>query len=77
MVANKKVMVDSEVESEAKSTEGNEAKPQERYNNESKEVIDSKAQCVTDLKKKRTDSYSCCISSSTSYRETTIIKVGA
>jgi hypothetical protein len=52
MVASKEVIVESEVESEAESTEGDEAKPQEGHNNEAKEVIDSKAQCVTDLKKK-------------------------
>jgi hypothetical protein len=49
--ARKEVIVESKVESEAKSIEGDEAKPQEGHNQEAKEVIDSKAQCVADLKK--------------------------
>jgi hypothetical protein len=51
MEANKEVIVESEVESEAKSTEGDEAKLQ-GHNQEVKEVIDSKAPSVADLKKK-------------------------
>jgi hypothetical protein len=77
MGESKEVIAESEVESEAESTEGDEAKPQEGHNKEAKEVIDSKAQCVADLKKKEHDSYSCCISPSTSYRETTVIKARA
>jgi hypothetical protein len=50
--ASKEVIVESEVESEAESTEGDEAKPQEGHCQEDKEVIDSKEQCVADLKKK-------------------------
>ena len=49
---DKEVIIESEVESEAESTEGDEAKLQEGHNQEAKEVIDSKAQCVADLKKK-------------------------
>jgi hypothetical protein len=45
-------MGESEVESETKSIEGAEAKPHEGHNNEAKEVINSKAQYVTYLKKK-------------------------
>jgi hypothetical protein len=43
----------SEVESELKYIEGDEAKLQEGHNKEAKEVIDSKAQCVANLKKKK------------------------
>jgi hypothetical protein len=50
--ASKEVIVESEVESEAESTEGDETKPHEGHNQEAKEVIDLKAQCVADLKKK-------------------------
>jgi hypothetical protein len=52
MEASKEVIAKFEVESEAESTEGDEAKLQEGHNQESKEVIDSKAQSVADLKKK-------------------------
>jgi hypothetical protein len=52
MEANKEVIVEFEVESEVESTEGDEAKLQEGHNQEAKEVIDSKAQSVADLKKK-------------------------
>jgi hypothetical protein len=52
MEASKEVIVESEVESEAESIEGDEAKLQEGHNQEPKEVIDSKAQSVSDLKKK-------------------------
>jgi hypothetical protein len=52
MEASKEVIAQSEVESEAESTEGDEAKLQEGHNQEAKEVIDSKAQSVADLKKK-------------------------
>jgi hypothetical protein len=52
MGPSKEVIVESEVESEVESTEGDEAKPHEGHNKEAKEVIDSKAQCVADLKKK-------------------------
>jgi hypothetical protein len=40
--ASKEVIAASEVESEAKSKEGDEAKPQERHSQEAKEVIYSK-----------------------------------
>jgi hypothetical protein len=53
MVTSKEVIVESEVESEADSTKGDEAKSQEEHSHEAKEVIDSKAQCVADLKKKK------------------------
>jgi hypothetical protein len=46
------VIVQSEVESAAESTKGDEAKLQGGHNQEAKEVIDSKAQSVADLKKK-------------------------
>jgi hypothetical protein len=52
MEARKEVITQSEVESEANFTEGDEAKLQEGHNHEAKEVIDSKAQSVVDLKKK-------------------------
>jgi hypothetical protein len=52
MEASKEVIAQSEVESEAESTEGDEEKLQEGHNQEAKEVIDSKAQSVADLKKK-------------------------
>jgi len=51
MEANKEVIVKSEVESKAESTEGDETKLQEGHNQEDKEVIESKAQSVADLKK--------------------------
>jgi hypothetical protein len=51
MKAIKAVIVNSEVESEAESIEGDEENPQEGHNKEAKEVIESKAQCVTYLKK--------------------------
>jgi hypothetical protein len=50
--ARKEVTVESEVESEANSTEGDEEKLQEGHNQDVKEVIDSKAQSIADLKKK-------------------------
>jgi hypothetical protein len=53
MVAIKEVIVEFEVESKVESNEGDKTKPRERHNNEAKEVIDSKAQCVTNLKKKK------------------------
>ena len=65
---NKEVIVESKVELEAEYTEGDEEKLHEGHNQEAKEVIDSKAQSVAYLKKKKTNSYSCCISPSTSYR---------
>jgi hypothetical protein len=49
---SKEVIAQSEVESEAESTEGDEAKLQEGHNQAAKEVINSKAQNVADLKKK-------------------------
>jgi hypothetical protein len=52
MEASKEVIVESKVESKAKSIEGDEEKLHERHNQEPKEVIDSKAQSVVDLKKK-------------------------
>jgi hypothetical protein len=52
MEDSKEVIAQSEVESEAESTEGDEAKLQEGHNQEAKEVIDSKAQSVAYLKKK-------------------------
>jgi hypothetical protein len=52
MEDSKEVIAQSEVESEAESTEGDEAKLQEEHNREAKEVIDSKARSVADLKKK-------------------------
>jgi hypothetical protein len=52
MEASKEVIVESEVESEVESIEGDEAKLHEGHNQEPKEVIDSKAQSVADLKKK-------------------------
>jgi hypothetical protein len=51
MEASKAVIVESEVESEVESIEGDEANPQEGHNKEAKEVIESKAQCVAYLKK--------------------------
>ena len=51
MEASKEVITQSEVESEAEYTEGDEEKLQEGHNQEA-EVIDSKAQSVADLKKK-------------------------
>jgi hypothetical protein len=53
MEDRKEVIAQSEVESEAESIEGDEAKLQEGHNQEAKEVIDSKAQSVADLKKKK------------------------
>jgi hypothetical protein len=50
--ASKEVIVESEGESMTESTEGDEAKPHEGHNREAKKVLDSKAQCVVDLKKK-------------------------
>jgi DNA helicase IV len=50
--ASKAVIVKFEFETEAKSIEGDEEKPLEGHSQEAKEVIDSKAQCVADLKKK-------------------------
>jgi hypothetical protein len=52
MEASKVVIVESEVESEAESIEGYEAKPHEENSQEAKEVIDSKEKGVVDLKKK-------------------------
>jgi hypothetical protein len=52
MEASKEVIAKSEVESMKKSTEGDEAKLQEGNNQEAKEVIESKEQCVSYLKKK-------------------------
>jgi hypothetical protein len=52
MEDSKEVIAQSEVESKAESTEGDEAKLQEGHNQEAKEVIDSKAQSVVDLNKK-------------------------
>jgi hypothetical protein len=52
MEASKEVIVELEVESEAESIEGGEGKLKEGHNQEAKEVIDSKAQSVADLKKK-------------------------
>ena len=52
MGENKEVIVESEFESEAESTKGNEAKPREGHNKEAKEVIESKAEYVADLMKK-------------------------
>jgi len=46
MTSSEKVLVESKVESEAKSTKGDEAKPHEGNNKETKEVIDSKVQGV-------------------------------
>ena len=51
MKANKAVIVEFEVESEAESIDRDEANPQEGHNKEAKEVIESKAQCVAYLKK--------------------------
>ena len=48
---SKEVITQSEAESEAESTEEDEAKLQEGHNQGAKEVIDSKAQSVADLKK--------------------------
>jgi hypothetical protein len=67
MEDSKEVIAQSEVESEAESTEGDEAKLQEGHNQEAKEVIDSKAQSVADF----------CISPSTSYRDEKFIKARA
>jgi hypothetical protein len=53
MEASKEVIVESEVESKAESIEGDEEKLQEEHNQKAKEVIDSKAQSVADLKKKQ------------------------
>jgi hypothetical protein len=52
MEASKEVIAQFEVESEVESTKGDETKLQEGHNQEAKEVIDSKAQSVADLKKK-------------------------
>jgi hypothetical protein len=52
MTTSTKVIAESEVESEAESIEADEAKPHDKNNKEAKVVIDSKAQCVADLKKK-------------------------
>jgi hypothetical protein len=52
MEASKEVIAQSGVESVAESTKGDEAKLQEGHNQEAKEVIDSKAQSVADLKTK-------------------------
>jgi hypothetical protein len=52
MEASKEVFAQSKVELEAESTEGDEEKLQEGHNHEVKEVIESKAQSVADLKKK-------------------------
>jgi hypothetical protein len=52
MEASTEVIAQSEVESEAESTERDEAKLR-GHNQEAKEVIDSKAQSVADLKKKK------------------------
>jgi hypothetical protein len=51
MESSKEVIAQSEVESKAESTEGDEEKLQEGHNQEA-EVIDSKEQSVADLKKK-------------------------
>jgi hypothetical protein len=51
---SKEVIAESEVESEAKSTEGDESKPHEGQNKEDKDFIDSKAQWVAYLKKNKT-----------------------
>ena len=52
MEASKEVIAQYEVESEAESIEGDEAKLQEGHNHKAKEVIEPKAQSVADLKKK-------------------------
>jgi hypothetical protein len=52
MGESKEVTTESDVESEVESTKGHEAKPQEGHNKEAKEVIDSRIQCVANLKKK-------------------------
>ena len=52
MEASKEVIAQFEVELEVESTEGDEAKLQEGHNQEAKEVIESKAQCVSNLKNK-------------------------
>jgi hypothetical protein len=52
MVASKEVIVEPEIESDVESTQGDATKPQEGHNNEAKEVIDSREQCVTYLNKK-------------------------
>jgi hypothetical protein len=52
MEDSKEVISQSEVESKEESIEGDEEKLQEGHNQEAKEVIDSKAQSVADLKKK-------------------------
>jgi hypothetical protein len=52
MEASKEVIVESEVELEAESIEGDEAKPHEGHNKEAKEIIESKAHYVAELKKK-------------------------
>jgi hypothetical protein len=52
MEARKEFIAEYEVESEAKSTEGDEEKLQEGHNHEAKEVINSKEQSVVDLNKK-------------------------
>jgi hypothetical protein len=49
--ASKAIIVESKVESETESIEGDEAKPQEGHNKEAKKVIESKEQCVAYLKK--------------------------
>jgi hypothetical protein len=53
MEASKEVIVQSKVESEVDSTEGDEGKLQEGHNKKDEEVIDSKAQSVAYLKKKK------------------------
>ena len=50
MRENKEVIEYFEVESEEESIECIETNPQEGHNNEAKEVVDSKTQCLTDLK---------------------------
>jgi hypothetical protein len=72
--ACKTFIVKYEVESKEKSTEADEAKPHEGHNHEAKEVIDSKAQCVADLKKKEQIPTVVVYPHPTSYRETIVIK---
>jgi hypothetical protein len=62
MEGRKEVISEFEVESKEDSTKGDEEKLQEGHNQEAKEVIDSKAQSVANLKRKKTDSYNCYIS---------------
>jgi hypothetical protein len=52
MEASKEVIAQSGVESVVESTKGDEAKLQEGHNQEAKDVIESKAQSVADLKTK-------------------------